>query len=88
MALTDTQRQKVRMYLGWSERFHQYDSRLEQAMNYRLLLPSDRGEYLVEHLIDGLLRGDSQVLDGDLGIAWLEFCALEFAAFEDGLIAL
>lgn len=33
MALTPTQRADVRRYLGWSARFHQFDSRLEQAMN-------------------------------------------------------
>ena len=33
MALTEAQRVKVRFYLGWSARFHQTDSRLEQAMN-------------------------------------------------------
>lgn len=31
--LTTAQRMQVRMYLGWSERFHQTDSALEQAMN-------------------------------------------------------
>jgi hypothetical protein len=30
---TEAQRAKVRWYLGWSARFHQSDSRLEQAMN-------------------------------------------------------
>ncbi len=30
---TAAQRAKVRWYLGWSARFHQMDSRLEQAMN-------------------------------------------------------
>lgn len=33
MAFTEPQRVKVRFYLGWSARFHQHDSRLEQAMN-------------------------------------------------------
>ena len=33
MAFTEAQRVKVRMYLGWSARFWQMDSRLEQAMN-------------------------------------------------------
>jgi hypothetical protein len=28
-----SERSKVRLYLGWSERFFQFDSRLEQAMN-------------------------------------------------------
>lgn len=30
---TTVQRAKIRWYLGWSARFHQADSRLEQAMN-------------------------------------------------------
>lgn len=33
MAFTEAQRVKIRFYLGWSARFHQFDSRLEQAMN-------------------------------------------------------
>lgn len=31
MALTEAQRTSIRLYLGWGERFHQFDSRLEQA---------------------------------------------------------
>lgn len=30
---TNAERAKIRMYVGWSARFHQSDSRLEQAMN-------------------------------------------------------
>jgi HK97 family phage portal protein len=33
-------------------------SRIEQAMNWRLFLPHERGEYFVEFVTDGLLRGD------------------------------
>ncbi len=33
MALTDIQKANIRMYLGWSGRWHQSDSRLEQAMS-------------------------------------------------------
>lgn len=33
MALTDEQKADIRYYLGWPERFHQTDSRLEQAMS-------------------------------------------------------
>jgi len=33
MALTAQQKADIRRYLGWSARFHQYDSRLEQAMS-------------------------------------------------------
>lgn len=33
MALTATQKAAIRRALGWSARFHQFDSRLEQAMS-------------------------------------------------------
>lgn len=33
MAYAEAQRVEIRFYLGWSARFHQFDSRLEQAMN-------------------------------------------------------
>jgi hypothetical protein len=33
MAFTETERVQIRLYLGWSGRFYQFDSRLEQAMN-------------------------------------------------------
>ena len=33
-------------------------ARLENAMNRRLFLPSERGRYFVEFVVDGLLRGD------------------------------
>jgi hypothetical protein len=33
MALSEAQRVQIRFYLGWSARFHQFDSRLEQALN-------------------------------------------------------
>lgn len=33
MAFSETERSQIRLYLGWSGRFHQTDSRLEQAMN-------------------------------------------------------
>ncbi|NUT96737.1 MAG: phage portal protein [Saccharothrix sp.] len=33
--------------------------RWEQAITLRLLLPSERGRYFAEHLVDGLLRGNT-----------------------------
>jgi hypothetical protein len=39
VALTEAQRVSIRFYLGWSARFHQTDSRLEQAMNAIDTLP-------------------------------------------------
>lgn len=32
MALTEAQKVDLRMYLGWSDRFHQFDSELEHAI--------------------------------------------------------
>lgn len=34
--------------------------RWEQALNYKLFTPKERREYFAEHLVDGLLRGDSK----------------------------
>ena len=34
--------------------------RWEQAINYKLFTPRERKEYFAEHLVDGLLRGDSK----------------------------
>lgn len=33
MAFTLAEKVRIRFYLGWSDRFHQFDSRLEQAMS-------------------------------------------------------
>ena len=35
-------------------------TRLEQAMNWRLFLPTERGRYFAEFVVDGLLRGDTK----------------------------
>src|SRR5688572_19681854 len=40
MALTEDQKFKIRLYLGWSERFHQHDSALEQALSALVTHPS------------------------------------------------
>lgn len=34
MPLTDAQRTSIRLYAGWQDGFGQFESRLEQAMNY------------------------------------------------------
>ena len=34
--------------------------RIEQAMNMQLLMPEERGEFYVQHIVDGLLRGDTK----------------------------
>ena len=39
MALTDTQKADIRFFLGWSARFQQTDSRLEQAMSSIATVP-------------------------------------------------
>ena len=33
MPLTEAEKAKIRMYMGWSPRFHQFDTALEQAIN-------------------------------------------------------
>lgn len=40
MALTEDQKFQIRLYTGWSERFHQFDSALEQAMSALETRPS------------------------------------------------
>ena len=39
MAFTESEKAKIRMYMGWSPRFHQTDVALEQAMNAVDALP-------------------------------------------------
>jgi len=34
--------------------------RIEQAINMQLLMPAERGDYFAQHIVDGLLRGDTQ----------------------------
>lgn len=55
MALTETQRADVRFYCGWSARFRQFDSRLEQAMN--ALASTPETEALVTNAIGGTPPG-------------------------------
>lgn len=55
MALTETHRAAVRLYLGWSARFHQYDSRLEQAMDTINGLPESAA--LITNAIGGTPPG-------------------------------
>lgn len=51
MALTADQRLLVRLYTGWSDRFGQFDSRLEQAMNHADNNPSTLA--LITNAING-----------------------------------
>ena len=54
MALTEAQRVSIRFYLGWSARFHQFDSRLEQAMNAIDSMPTLDTQTKIESLITDL----------------------------------
>lgn len=51
MALTDAERAKIRLYLGWSSRFFASDSALEQALNAIDGLPEALA--LIQNAIDG-----------------------------------
>lgn len=55
MALTAQQRADVRFYAGWSARFHQFDSQLEQAMN--ALETEPEHELQITNPIDGTPPG-------------------------------
>jgi len=48
VALSGPERAKVRKYLGWSARFHQTDSRLDQAMDALGGTPDDETEVRTE----------------------------------------
>lgn len=61
MALTGAQRAQVRMYLGWSARFHSTDSRLEQAMDALAGTPED--ESLIVAELGRLTAIDTEISD-------------------------
>jgi hypothetical protein len=61
MALDATQKAQVRYYLGWSARFHQFDSRLEQAMDALAVEPE--AEVLVEAALAALADIDTKLTD-------------------------
>lgn len=63
MALTEPQRLDVRLYMGWSERFHQTDSALEQAMN--ALDTKPEAEALVLTLIEECKRIDESIVTAE-----------------------
>jgi hypothetical protein len=58
MALSLTQRAQVRLYCGWSARFWQMDSRLEQAMN--ALASNAEEETIVTDLLTQLVAHDAR----------------------------
>lgn len=59
MALTETQRASVRLYLGWPARFWQMNSRLEQAMN--ALASTAEEETIVVALLASLAALDANI---------------------------
>lgn len=63
MALTSAQKAQIRMYMGWSARFHQTDSALEFALS---AVDADAD---VETLITGILASiadvETKMLDAD-----------------------
>ena len=59
MALTEPERVQVRLYMGWSARFFQFDSELEQAMNALDSKPDT--EQLVRDLIAECQRIDAAI---------------------------
>ena len=61
MALTADQKAKTRYYLGWSARFHQFDSRLEQAMDALAVEPE--AEALVIAALTALADIDTKLTD-------------------------
>lgn len=61
MALTQSERAKIRMYLGWSSRFLQIDVALEQAMNAVDTLVDTLP--LIQNPIDGTPPGFIAVLE-------------------------
>jgi hypothetical protein len=61
MALDETQRAAIRHYLGWSERFFQFDSRLEGAMNALDMRPA--AEANVVSWMGLLSTLDAQIVD-------------------------
>ena len=60
--LTSAQRASIRLYLGWSARFHQTDSRLEQAMS-----AIDVGDVDTYNFIVNALNGTPPGLLAQLG---------------------
>lgn len=46
MALTDDQKFQIRLYMGWSARFHQFDSALEQALAALETTPAEQAGVL------------------------------------------
>lgn len=52
MAFTDTQKAQIRRALGWSARYYQFDSRLDQAMSSLATQPE------VELLVTGTLENN------------------------------
>lgn len=63
MALTEAERVQVRLYMGWSARFFQFDSELEQAMNALDSKPDT--EQLIRDLIAECQRIDTAIVNAE-----------------------
>ena len=63
MALSDTQKAKIRLYLGYSGRFFQVDTVLEQAMEAVTGLPELQTE--IETLLARLAALDTKLSDAE-----------------------
>lgn len=62
-SFTDTQRANIRLYLGWSARFHQTDSRLEQAMSAVDMESSGATNTICVALLASLADIEAKLLD-------------------------
>lgn len=60
MALSEAERVQVRLYCGWSARFFQFDSELEQAMNALDSKPDT--EALIQSLLVECARIDAAII--------------------------
>jgi hypothetical protein len=59
VALTDSQKASVRLYAGWSARFRQYDTRIEQSMSALETFPEHEAQ--VVSLLESLADIDSKL---------------------------
>lgn len=75
MALTEDQKFQIRLYLGWSERFHQFDSGLEQAMAALETRPSAEAGVIV--ILGELARIDTAIVNAEARLKALKVGSIE-----------
>jgi len=75
VALTEEQKLDVRMYLGWSERFHQFDSELEQAIAALETLPA--AETRIVELVAECQRIDASITAAEARLKALKVGSIE-----------